>query len=961
MNFVEIESGGSMILYKKITGTILVVCLLIIAFFLPSVSIARDCPSPSWPHESSNLQPDPSLVFGRLDNGFRYVLRKNQEPRNRVAMYLNVQAGSLHETDQERGYAHFLEHMLFNGSTHFPPGKLVEYFQSIGMSFGGDTNAHTGFDETVYNIILPMGNREDIEKGLLVLSDYARGALLLEEEVERERGVILAEKRSRDSASYRAHVKETEFSMQGTLIPERMPIGILETLEAADHARLKRFYDAWYRPQNMVLVLVGDFDPQLVRPLVEKQFSGLTGAGPIPLCPDLGQLAHRGTAFFYHYESEMGSSETAIASLWDEEPENDSFALQVEELMEYVGAKIVQYRLDELVQKSDTPFTSARIYSGTFLDRIGYGELSAKGDPEKWEQSLTLLENVLRQALQFGFTNEELQRVKKELQASFDSDVLTASSRNSKKLGASFIQRINSNRVIRSPEQEKEQLAPVIAAMGLEEIEKAFRRVWSHSTRLVKVNGNASIPGKNPLAAVQRVYEAAVEQKVAAYQAEDLSAFPYLQLQGAPQAVVRQEQFTDIDATRLLFGNGVVVNLKKTSFQENEVQLSANFGLGKSSEPSPGLSLLTENVVNRSGTGRLSKDDLDRILAGSSVKMHFKITPAAFSWQGKGLNRDLELLFQVLQSLLADPGVDEDVYRVGMDRFSQMYQEMGVDVRGMVKLHGDAFLADGNRFFGLPPWSDFSRLTVEQIKKWLLPAVRQGALEISLVGDFDEKKVQALAEKYFSVLPPRSEKQAQEVQVDFPKGRTLALTVPSSIDKGMLIIAWKSNDFWDIKRTRGLHMLAEVFSDKLRRVIRERLGASYSPQVFNVSSRIYPGYGVMQARLIVDPAQIELLKKEVMAIANELWQGEISAEELERAKGPMLTALKDMVRTNGYWLKSVLALSKRYPQQLEWPNTILTTFGGFTVEDIKGLGRSYLDPKQAATITVVPEQMKDSE
>ncbi len=943
---------------KKNGGSLLMICLLIIGLLSPTVTIAKDCFTPAWPHESSDLQPDPSLVFGRLDNGFRYILRKNQEPENRVAMSLNIQAGSLNETDDQRGYAHFLEHMLFNGSTHFPPGKLVEYFQSIGMSFGGDTNAHTGFDETVYDIILPTGSKENLEKGLLVLSDYARGALLLEEEVERERGVILAEKRSRDSAGYRAHVKETEFSMQGTLIPERMPIGILETLEKADHATLKRFYDAWYRPQNMVLVLVGDFDPALVRPLVEKQFSGLTGAGPVPPCSDLGILNHQGTDFFYHYESEMGSSETAIATLWNEEPENDSSALQVEELMEYVGAKIVQYRLDELVQKSDTPFTSAHIYSGTFLDRIGYGELSAKGDPEKWEQSLTLLENIFRQALQFGFTDEELQRVKKELQASLDSDVLTASSRNSRKLGASFIQKINSNRVIRSPEQEKEQLAPVIAAMRLEGIEKAFRRVWSHSTRLVKVNGNASIAGKDPLAAVKRVYEAAAEQKVAAYQAEDLPAFPYLQLQGPPQIVVGQEQFADIDATRLLFANGVVVNLKKTSFQENEVQLSADFGLGKSSEPSPGLSLLTENVVNGSGSGRLSKDDLDRILAGSSVKMHFKITPLAFSWQGKGLNRDLELLFQVLQSLLADPGVDEDVYKVRMDRFSQMYQEMGVDVGGMVKLHGDAFLADGNRFFGLPPWSDFSGLTVEQIKKWFLPAVRQGALEISLVGDFDKKEVQALAEKYFSVLPPRSEEQLQEVHVDFPQGRSLALTVPSSIDKGMLIIAWKSNDFWDIKRTRGLHILAEVFSDKLRRVIRERLGASYSPQVFNVSSRVYPGYGVVQARLIVDPDQIEVLKKEVMAIAYELWQGDISAEELERAKRPMLTALKDMVRTNTYWLKSVLALSKRYPQQLEWPTTILTTFGGFTVEEIKTLSRFYLDPKQAAIITVVPEGTK---
>lgn len=954
-NFAKITSGESMTLYKKNIGNLFVCCLIVIGSFFPTVLVARDCFSPVWAHEKSDLQPDPSLVFGRLDNGFRYVLKKNQEPKDRVAIYLNIQAGSLNESDEERGYAHFLEHMLFNGTTNFPPGKLVEYFQSIGMSFGGDINAHTGYDETVYDVILPSGSKDEIEQGLLVLSDYARGALLLDEEVKRELGVILSEKRSRDSAGYRSHVKEIEFSMQGTMLPERMPIGLVETLERADHASLKRFYDAWYRPENMVLVMVGDFELDVARTLVEKQFALLVAAGQVPSCPDLGLLEHKGTEFYYHHESELGVTETAIETQWNHEPENDSLALQVENLMEYMGAKIVQYRLNELAQKSDTPFTSARVYSGVFLDRIGYGEVSAKGDPAQWEQSLTLLENTLRQALQFGFTKEELQRVKKEVLASLDSDVLTANSRDSKELASAFIRTINRNRVIRSPEQEREQFAAVIEGMRLDEVERAFRRVWKNSTRLVKVSGNALISTTDPKTTVQNVYQAAAKQQVAAYQAVSLLEFPYLQLQGEAQAPVREEQFADIDSRRLIYANGVVVNLKKTTFQENEVQLSADFGLGKTSEPLPGLSLLTESVVNNSGTARLSKDDLDRILAGSSVKMNFKVTPAAFSWQGKALNKDLELLFQILQSLLVDPGVDEDAFKVGMDRFSQMYQEMAVDVNGVMKLHGESFLADGNKFFGLPSQADFSRLTVEQIQEWLLPAVRNDSLEISLVGDFDEKEVQRLAENYFSILPARSEKQVDETMINFPKGRNLALTVSSSIDKGMLVIAWKSDDFWDIKRTRGLHMLAEIFSDKLRRVVRERLGASYSPQVFNLSSRIYPRYGVMQARLIVDPDQIEILEKEVLAIAKKLWQGEISAEELERAKGPMLTALKDMIRSNGYWLKSVLALSARHPQQLEWPTTILSSFGSFTVKDIQMLSRTYLDPTEAAVITVVPE------
>ena len=941
-----------MVLYKKTITALLVGYCSLFGFFLsPSFG---DCFSTAWSHEQSDLKPDPSFVFGRLDNGFRYVLKNNTEPKNRVAMSLNIQAGSLSETDEQRGIAHFLEHMLFNGTTHFPPGKLVEYFQSIGMSFGGDTNARTGYDKTVYDINLPNGSSEYIKKGLLVFSDYAHGALLLQTEIDRERGVILAEKRSRDSAGYRAHVKETEFSMKGTMLPLRMPIGILETINGANHAIMKSFYDAWYRPENMVLVMVGDFDPQAVQSLVEQQFTSLAGVGDKPECPDFGQMIRDDLEFFYHYESEMGITEISIESMWNVKPENDSSALQVRELTRYVGSKILQYRLDELASKSDTPFTSAKIYAGIFLERFAYASISAKSDPEKWKETLTVIENTLRQALVYGFTEDELQRVKKELLAELDSAVLTANSRNSKKLTATIIRNANNNRVMQSPKQERELMAPVLQKMSLAEVEQNFRETWSKSSRMVKVNGNAVIEGKDPLAIIMAIYTSAAKEQVTAYKGESLQEFPYLHL-GNIQAITSQKDFPDINAKRVVFGNNVVLNLKKTSFQENELQVSVDFGFGKSSEPIPGLARLSEVVIGQSGTATLSKNALDRIVGDSSVELTFRINPASFNWQGKALNKDMELLFQVVQSVLADPGVDAASFGVSMDRFKQSYDMMANDVRSAMTLHGDKFLAGGSRFFGLPPWAEFSKLTSEQIQKWIFPAAQSGALEISIVGDFDEKKVVTMAEKYFSVLPKRSEQEMPEREVSFPEGESLALTVPSSIDKGMLVLAWKTDDYWDINRTRGLHLLAEIFSDKMRRVIREKLSATYSPQVYNASSRIYKDYGLMQAILIVDPDQIELLRKEVLKISHDMWKGKITETELERAKRPMLTSLKDMVRSNRYWLKSVLAMSARNPEQLLWPTTILQDFKSYSLEDIKTLGARYLKPEKAATISVVPE------
>ena len=176
-----------------------------------------------WPHEKSDLDPDPAIRYGRLPNGLRYVLMPNHEPKNRVSMHLDVQTGSANEVEKERGTAHYLEHMLFNGSTHFPPGELVKFFQSIGMQFGNDANAHTGFYETVYDVLLPDSKKESLEKGLLVFQDYAQGAMLLETEVEKEKKVILAEKRTRDSASYRTYEASLKFEFPDAIISKRLP------------------------------------------------------------------------------------------------------------------------------------------------------------------------------------------------------------------------------------------------------------------------------------------------------------------------------------------------------------------------------------------------------------------------------------------------------------------------------------------------------------------------------------------------------------------------------------------------------------------------------------------------------------------------------------------------------------------------------------------------------------------
>ena len=321
--------------------TLLILAILSFVFLLPpraesEITNNSLCWPRAWPWQDSDLQVDPSLTTGTLDNGLRYIVKENGEPRGRVAVHLLIGAGSLHEDEDQRGLAHYLEHMMFKGSRNYPPGTLVNYFQSIGMDFGNDANAHTAFDRTVYNIFLPSGKEEELRRGLLVLADYARHATLGEQQVNEERGVILAEKRARDSASYRTQVAAMEFAFRGTRLAERMVIGSEEVLRRADGKALRAFYDRWYRPENMTLVVVGDVDRHQAVRVIGDQFGPLTASGPAPVCAPFGSLQHRGIEIFHHYEPELGKTNVSIETFWPRQPQRDSTDFAAAELTRIV-------------------------------------------------------------------------------------------------------------------------------------------------------------------------------------------------------------------------------------------------------------------------------------------------------------------------------------------------------------------------------------------------------------------------------------------------------------------------------------------------------------------------------------------------------------------------------------------------------------------------------------------------
>ena len=915
---------------------------------------------PPWPHEKSDLVPDPAIRFGQLDNGFRYVLMENNRPEDRVSVHLYIRAGSLNETDTQQGLAHFLEHMLFNGSTHFPPGELVRYFQSIGMQFGNDANAHTGFDETVYDIILPTGDEESLEKGLLVIRDYAMGALLLEEEVKRESGVILSEMRSRDSASYRTFKASLAFELPDHLISNRLPIGQAETIKKADRALLKRFYDDWYRPNNMILVLVGNFDVPLAERLIHEKFTDFTSRSPVPAMPPLGTIKHKGLKIFYHHEPEAGGTRVSLEVIRPFDQVSDSLALQRRELVERLGNRIVQNRLDARLKAPESPFTSAAVGSGNYLNRIRYAEISADSAIGNWQQTLTELEQALRRARLYGFTAAELARVKKDSLKMLDKAVREAPTRNSTLLARNIIGQLSGDRVVQSPQQEKSSLAPIIDAVTLAEVHQAFRENWPDDHRLVLITGDADIKAassKAPKKMIRDVYLSAASTVVHPPAVEDVGSFPYLPIPENKGLIASREEVADLGITRIRFANGIRLNLKHTDYKTNEVLANLIFGYGQSAEPKnlPGISLLAEATMNESGLGAMDTNQLERALAGKSTYVNFQIAETHFNLFAEAVSGEVDLLFQLIYANILDPGFRDDALELARERLRQDYQSFSRSIEGMMRIKGLRYLAGGDSRFGMPSFEKIQAIRLDDIRGWIAPQLDRAPLELSIAGDFDEDQVIELARRYLGTLPQRGSnfENPRDDLPHFPSGAE-RIDVDTQIPSAMVVAAWQTDDFWDIHRTRRLSVLADVFSERLRQRIREKLGASYSPYAFNRSSRAYAGYGVFQAYVNVAPEQTDTVLAEVEAIARDLARDGVTADELAHAVDPILTSIKELRQTNGYWLNSVMTGSARHPRQFEWARSFQEDYAAVTVDELDRLATTYLTTDRAAAVIIQP-------
>lgn len=929
--------------------------LLLLALFtgalLPALSAAPVA-------SDTGLTPDPAAHFGTLPNGFRYVIYPNKEPQGRASLRLLVLAGSLHEDEDQRGVAHFLEHMAFNGSKHYPPGTLVEFFQRMGMSFGGDTNASTGFDRTQYMLELSHTDEKTLTEGLQVLADDAGGLLLQADEIDKERGIILNEKRARDNVGYRTFIAQFEFMLGDTRLPRRIPIGLPEVIEKAPRERFTAFWDAWYRPEKMVVVAVGDFDATLVEKLITAGFTPLAARAPAAPDPALGELPKfEGIRTHFHPEPEAPATTVSLTSLTPDPNEPDTAANRVKELPRQLALRMLNRRFSELEKKEGAPFSNASAGVSDNFHFLRQAQVSVTCKPGQWAAALAVGEQELRRALDHGFQPGELKEVVASYTNGLDQAVKTAATRRSGALAGEILNSIADREVFTHPSANRALLQPALDKVTAADCLAALRAAFAAPGRFIMVTGNVVIPG-DAGGAITAAHEKSRATAVAAPAAQAEAAWAYADW-GAPGKVEKREHIADLDVELVTFANGVKLNLKKTDYEAGRIRTGVRVGNGMITEPAGqrGLAALAGGTFGAGGLGKHSVDELRRVLAGKNVGAQFSPAGDAFSFAGNTTPGDLLLQLQLIAAELTDAGWRPEALRQAQKGIEQMYLGFEHTANGPMSMEVANLLAGGDPRFGLPAKDVMLARNLSEAKAWLAPQLAHGALEVSIVGDLDTEAAIVAVAQTLGALPPRETKPAltELKKVSFPaQPFNKSYTIASEIPKGNVVVYWPTTDGFDVKRARRLSLLASVVNDHLRVKIREELGGTYSPSAGSNASDTFPGYGFLQAGCVVDPAQAAKIQDMIVDIGNDLATNGVTDDELTRARQPALTAAKESLRTNNYWGGSVLARAQEKPEVLDWARTRLPDLEAITAAELSALAKSYLGREHASRVTILP-------
>lgn len=925
---------------------------------------------PTWAHERSDLKPDPQVVWGRLDNGLRYAILPHAVPAQRASICLLVDVGSYEEHENERGYAHFVEHMVFRGTTAFPGDSAIRTLQRMGVAFGPHVNAFTTKFQTYYDLEnLPLEDRAALATGLRILRGFAGDAVFDPAGLDAERGVIFSEKRSHDASVARFWPEPGAVGSEGeptgseldalfgkTRIMDRSPIGTEATLNAATAGKLRAFYQRWYRADRMVVAVAGDFRPAEVEQLVRETFGDLPNPSSAPAAPPAAPQPHWHTTPWLDLRQTEGEPSIKV-SLCAARPDDraDTAETRRRALARNLALHMIEQRLNRVAEQ-----TAAFTWGETLLSHAVPGQemafLRVSSPAAHWAEATVALETETRRICAYGFTPTEFDRAVRAARAGAEDAAFQAAARPSGGVARALAFSVARGVVFTAGEDDRARTDAQLSQLTVVTCNQAIRELFARKLPVMSAAGTFAPDDPAP-ERVSALLTEAEKKPLAPYVDLVPKTFPYPAGQPAGE-ITASVRDPVLDADLIEFANGVRLNLKRTTFEPHRVHVAVTFGTGLAGSPKdkPGLGLRAFGWIF-SGVGKLTFEEeyaaLPELsgwtlnLSVSSTELHYRFTGASV-----GLTDCVE----DMAAHFFHPSVQTAQWSRSMGFVRQVLAPLENAAPGVANTAMMARLTRSGAFTW-PSIADVERYTPDEFSRWFLPQLARRPIEIAIVGDFDPAEARELVARTFGMLPPLAppEISPETRKIADPPPHIDAMTAfVGPTELGAVKLLWNARDAKENADRRAGVILANILADRLRLKIRAELGKTYSPNAtFGWNDVLSPSPASLDATIEVAPEDAKTIAAAAREVAEKLGREGATTEEFERARQPLVFSAQANLRDNDWWL-DVMETAQAMPAEAREKRAAEAAYRAATLDQVNALAHRVLCADRCNQMIAVP-------
>ncbi|MBK6977468.1 MAG: insulinase family protein [Cytophagaceae bacterium] len=910
---------------------------------------------------TDKLPMDPAVKVGKLPNGLTYYIRKNVEPKNRAQLRLVLKAGSILEDENQRGLAHFMEHMNFNGTKNFPKNELVNFLEKSGIQFGADLNAYTSFDETVYMLPVPSDTLEKLDKYLMVLSEWAANATLDPTEIDKERGVVLEESRLRKGAQSRIQEKLYPAIFRGSRYAGRLPIGLDSIIQHAPYASVKKFHQDWYRPNLEAVIAVGDFDPAQVEAIIKKHFGALKNPAKPKARIEYSVPLKGGTEAVVITDKEQPYN---MVQLFYMQPEKKEVTAnnRRESIMTSLFNSMISQRLRELTQKADPPFqVGMSSYSGFLgnLDALTVVALAKGADVEK---ALKAVLDENDRAAKFGFTGGELDRAKLSYKTRIEKQVKekdkTASESFVEELVGCFLNDV----VMTEIDYDNKFIGQYLDGIKVEEVNALVKKLITKENRVLALIGSENDKDKLPTVDQLKKWLDNTGNNVTAYVDEKVAA-SLVEKMPTPGKIVEEHKIAEVGVTELIFENGLKVNLKPTDFKNDEIKFRGVSWGGSSLYSNEDLdnASLGSMVASTSGNGKLKATQLSKYLSGKVANVNAQVGGNSEVISGQSSVKDFETALQMIYNKFTNNVLDAEASKGAIGNQKDFLANMEKTVTPDKMFSDTMQTVMGNYHPRNLPMTSARMEKVNPEKAMQIFKERFGNasdFEFTFVGNFDVEKIKPLLATYLGGLPGTLQKETfVDLGITPPKGKVTKIVRKGTDDKARVMLVISGSYLPNELEELSISALGDILNIKLTEKLREEEGGVYSPFAMGSTGRVPTPRYTFRVGYGCSPANAEKLIDITLKEIEKIKTNGPEQVDLEKFVAKNKLDYETNLKNNDYWLGSLV---ERY-QNMEKVQLILEEgklLDQLTVKSLQEVAAKYLTGDDLIKFILLPEEKK---